>query len=212
MTGKLADRLFLVCGVLAPLALAGFVIAAALLTDDYSGLSDTISQLGIHESPHPLVMNTGFVLCGLLLFGFAFGLHSRLGRGVGARVVRVLLTVGGIGVVLAGVLHADRDVPGAARTLEGDLHNAVAGVAYVALLIVMATFAVVVRRRPSLRGYATMSLAVLAMSVVLLLVYASGAAEPVEGALQLSLFGVTLVWLEAVALRALRRPYDSKSQ
>ena len=139
MTNGSAGRLLLLGGVLAPLLLAGFVIAAALVTDDYSGLSDTISQLGIHESPHPLVINSGFIICGLLLLGFAFGLCYRLGRGAVVRVIWVPLAVGGIGVVLSGVLHADLDVPGGARTLEGDLHNAFAGVAYVSLLIGMET-------------------------------------------------------------------------
>ena len=202
--------MLLLGGVLAPLLLAGFVIAAALVTDDYSGLSDTISQLGIHESPHPLVINSGFIICGLLLLGFAFGLRCRLGRGAVVRVIWVPLAVGGIGVALSGVLHADLDVPGATRTLEGDLHNAFAGVAYVSLLIGMALLAAAARRRQAWRDYATMSLAVLAASIVLLLVYASGVARPVEGALQLSFFGVTLVWLEAVALRALRGPNDSR--
>lgn len=203
---KRAARPLLLCGVLAPLVLGVSVIAAGLVTPDFSFLSESISQLGARGKAHPEVMNAGLILCGLLIAGFAYGLYWRLGRSGVAKTVWLLLAIDGMGVVLSGIFQADSKSLGLASTLEGYLHSIFAQVAFFALLISILMFATVVHRKPAWRGFTRMSLAVFVFNLVLLLVFLTGGAEPVDGLLVLSFFGVSLVWLEAVSLRSLLLP------
>lgn len=205
-TNERAIRLLLLCGVLAPPLLVLFLISAGLVTPDFSFLSEPMSQLGARGNAHPEVMNAGLILCGLLINGFAYGLYWRLGRGVIARTVWLLLAIDGIGVLLSGVFQTDSKALDLASTPEGWLHSIFAQVAFFALLIGILLFARVVYRKPAWRGSTRMSLAVFGLNFVLVVVFLTGWAEPVDGVLQLSFFGISLVWLETVSLQSLRLP------
>jgi hypothetical protein len=206
----------LLCGILSPLLLGIFVIVAGLVTPDFSFVSDSISQLGARGRPHPEVMNGGFMVCGVLINGFAHGLYWRLGRSGVAKMVWLLLTIQSVGVVLSGVFQVDFQVDSnalsAPSTLEGTLHCIFSQVAFFALLFGIALFAMIVYRNPAWRGFTQISLAIFVLNLVLLLVFLIGRAEPVDGVLQLSFFGISLVWLVAVSLRSLRLPRHPELQ
>lgn len=201
-----AMRMLLACGMLAPLLMMAFAVAAGLVTSGHDFMSQTLSQLGTGDAPSPLVMNTGFVLCGISLFGFSHGLCWRLGHCSTAGALRLLLMAAGTGIVLIGFVHADPTVPGGTTTLEGNLHNVFAGVAYLALLIGMIVFAMAVQRRREWRGFTQASWAVVMLNSVMLLALAMEWSEGIEGGLQLAFSGTSLLWLGAVSLQSLRLP------
>jgi len=203
-TAGRATRWLLLCGVLAPPVLAVFVIAAAAVTPGYSHLSDTVSQLGARGRPHPEVMNAGFIVYALLLSGFAHGLYRHLGRSTGARAVWLLLTICGLTIILSAIFQDDSMALGDVTTLEGILHGVFAQIAFFALVIGMTVFARVVYLKPEWRCFTQFSLAVVVLNLVLSLMFLIEVATPVEGALQRSFFGLSLAWLLAVSLRALR--------
>lgn len=206
------NRPFLMCGVLAPPLLGVFVIAAGLVTPEYSYLSEPISQLGAQGKAHPEVMNAGLILSGMLITGFSYGLYRRLGSSGVAKMIWLLLAIDGIGIVLSGIFQADSKALGPASTLEGSLHSIFGQLAFFALLIGILMFARVVYRMPAWRGFTRMSLAVFVLNLVLLLVFLTKVSGTVEGALELSFFGISLVWLEAVSLRSLRLPAAGELQ
>ncbi len=198
-------RWLLLCGVLAPAFMVGFVVASALMTSDHSYLSATVSQLGTSGREYASVMNSGFVLCGVLVIPFAYGLYCRLGRNYAAKALWILLTVDGIGTILIGMFHADSVLLGGTATFEGDLHGIFAGIAYLALVIGMVVFAVAVHRRPEWRGFMQASAVAVVINSAILLVFFLGFYEAFEGGLQLAFFGTAMLWMEAVAVRSLRQ-------
>ncbi len=204
-TEKTTRRLLL-CGVLTPPLLVIFVIAAGLVTPDYSYVSQGISQLGAQGKPHPEVMNAGFIVSGLMILVFAYGLYQQLGRSAGARAVWILLAIASVCIVLSGVFQADLNAPGIASTGEGDLHKIFAGAAHFAFLAAMIAFAIVVRRETAWRGFPRISFTVVVLSLVVLLVFVAEVSKPIEGALQLSFLCMSFIWLEAVSLHSLRLP------
>lgn len=197
-------RSLLSCGLVAPLAMVGFVVGTILLTSDHSFLSATISQLGTVGRPYAAVINSGFMFCGALVILFAWGLYWRLGGGWPARLLWLLLTVDGIGTILIGIYHADSVGIGAAGTFEGFLHSIIAGVAYLALVISMVVFAVFVGRTWGWRGWMLASLAVVIVNSAILLLLLLGYYEAFRGAMQLAFFGTSMVWMTAVSAQALR--------
>ncbi|MCJ7520945.1 MAG: DUF998 domain-containing protein [Dehalococcoidia bacterium] len=201
---ELKTRWLLVCGLLAPLLLGAFLVAAWRLTPDFSFLTEPISQLGALGRPHPWVMNAGFIIAGILTYVFAYGLYLRLGRNIIARIVWLLLMIDGIGIVLSGIFHADSSPIGAISTLEGTLHCVFAQVAFFALLTGIVVFAKAVHRSPAWRGFTLISLVVFVLNLALVVAFLTGEAGIMDGVLQLSFFGISLAWLTAVSLRALR--------
>jgi len=192
------------CGMLAPLLLAAFITATALLTTDYTPLYDTISYLGARGRPYADLMNSGFVISGLLMGAFSYGLYRRMGKSALARMVWLLLAIDSIGIVLSGVFQADSKVLGLAATPEGSLHSVFAYVAFFAFLTGIATFARLAYREPAWHRFAPLSIAVFAINLVLVALYIGGASWAGIGALELAFFGISLVWLVAVSVRSLR--------
>jgi hypothetical membrane protein len=189
--------------MLAPLLLGAFITAAALLTTDYTPLFDTISQLGARGRPYADVMNAGFVVTGLLMGAFSYGLYCRVRGGVFARMAWLLLAIDGIGTVLSGLFQSDSKALGPAGTTEGCLHSVFAYVAFFGFLTAVAIFARLAYRRPAWRGFTRVSLAVLVTNLVLVVLYIAGPSWVGIGSLELAFFSVSLVWLVAVSLRSL---------
>lgn len=142
------ERALLWMGALAPILVAVIVLASASLTPGYSHVSDTISQLGAREAPHPMLIQIGLVGWGLLLEGLAWGLYRRLGKGSGARSVLVLLMVSGASVQLAAIIRDDPNVPSAASTIGGAVHGFLATLAFAGLLAAIVAFARTVHPNP----------------------------------------------------------------
>jgi len=56
------------CGLIAlQQLLIIFIVVAAAVTPGYSHVSNTVSQLGSQDRPYPWIMNTGFIIYGLLI-------------------------------------------------------------------------------------------------------------------------------------------------
>ncbi|MGZ4913002.1 MAG: DUF998 domain-containing protein [Halobacteriota archaeon] len=101
------QRLFALCGIVAPILFALIVVVASLLRPGYSQTHNFISDLGIGS--YALIQNANFVIFGLLSIGFALGLRGGLpapqGRALKAGAGFVILF--GIGIIFAGVFPED---------------------------------------------------------------------------------------------------------
>lgn len=201
-----ATRWLLLCGVLAPPLLAIFFISAGVVTPNFSFISETISQLGARGMPYPGVMNSGFIVCGVLLNLFAVGLYLRLGRSFMAKAVWFLLAIEGICIVLSGVFRTDYLGLGTAFSAEGTLHLIFSLIAFFVLPITIAMFLWIAYRRPAWRGLTKISITVLVLNLLLFLVFLTVGADRIDGVLELSFFGISLIWLESVSLSSLRMP------
>jgi hypothetical membrane protein len=103
-----------------------FFVVEAIVASRYGGYSysaDVISDLGTSSSALPVLMNASFVVQGLLIAAGALLLAPGL-SGAGARLVRVLLVVAGLGVLLVGLFPSDgnatvHEIAAAAHLLGG---------------------------------------------------------------------------------------------
>lgn len=198
-------------GALAPFLVAAFVLAAAAVTPGYSHLSDTVSQLAARGAPHPELIETGLVLWGLLLQGFAWGVFRRSGKGTGARVVAALLTLSGAAVQLAAFIRDDPNVETARSTLAGAVHGLLASLAFVALLGGIFVFARTVRTNPGSRRIARFSLRVAVLGLFLGSIFELQLLQSIEGLLQRFVYALFALWLEVIIIKWLRLPRASVS-
>jgi hypothetical membrane protein len=184
--------------------IVSIIVVAGLLTPGYSHLSDTISQLGAQGRLHPGLMNTGFIIYGVLIIGFSYALYRQLGYSTAARVAWLMLTMYGVGIILAGIF---RDFPDGTNTvinLEGILHNVFATAAFFALLGGMLMFAKIVYHRPAWHGLTWFTIAIAAFNLVLSLIFITEVFVSVEGGLQRLFYFTSLVWKELVSIRLFR--------
>ena len=190
------------CGVLATPVFAVFIIIASLVTPDYNHLSDTISELGAHGSPHPAIINSGFVVYALLVNGFAYGLYLRLRHRRAAKAIWLLLVICGIGLILSAVFHDDLSAPNAATSFEGSLHALFSQVAFFAFLVATVILAVIVRNDRLWHGVTPFTFAIVIISLLLSPMFIIEALVSIEGAIQRAILALCLLWLTVVTLRA----------
>lgn len=197
-------------GVVAP---ALFAVGLAVITwaewDYLRGLGFTLTDhgdsawpSGLAQGPLGWLQIVNYAVFGMLLVVFVAGLRGQFPRARSRRVASVLLTGWAIGWILAA-FPEDGPPFGEPSTWAGYLH----GVGFLCIVLFgmtgMAATAVALRRNMAWRGYSALSMlaAGAAFFFLFVLVFA------LEVATTLGIYGyfaVTILWVEAMALR-LRR-------
>lgn len=195
-------RSLAVCGIIAPLLFATLVITAASLRTGYSHVSQFISELGYGSNA--VVQNADFVLTGLLIILFSYGLHKGVSGGVGSRIGPAFVAAFGIGLIGAGVFPGDPASP----TIQMS-HFLFASVAEIVGAVVPLAMCRRLAKDSSWRGYATLSLLTGIVGLVLLIVFyvgvfGSGILDPWKGAVQRLFWAVPSLWIEFAAVKLLK--------
>lgn len=175
----------------------------------YSALSDEISQLGAAGVPGAWMQSINFIVFGLLVMAFAWGLDNGIG-GSRSRLGPVL--IGAFGLLAAvgnGVFPTDRY--GAPETTVGSLHSLTAGLGFTALIVAMFVLPRRMRGDGEWADLAGLSRWMGVGSAALMLSYLvvsenEGLLDGQVGLVQ-RVFAVTvLTWLSILALRLYRVP------
>ena len=198
------DRLLLGCGPAAGAVLVIAVVWASAVTPGINQSSDTISRLAAPGQPHPWILRTGLVQCGVLSIAFGVGLLRAYRRTVFRWGVLAGLVVFGISTAITG-LARDYPVRGGPETdWEGAVHNLFARVAIYGILAAMAALVpAAAGRRPAWVP------AVVFSAVALVLVAATGLFYPgvppsFRGLVQRLALLIIFAWMAATAVIARR--------
>jgi len=190
-------------GIVGPIIFVLIVIVQSLLHPDYSQLKLPISALAAW--PGGWVQSVNFVVFGLLTIAFALGLHLGMGPSRAGMIGPALLTLSGVGLMIAGAFPW--------REVEGDFVVPAAHLLGGALLAFLGTgsgFIVLSRRMAAdsrWRGVATYALAsgiaiVILFVATFALVLSSGAPLHSMGGLVQRV--TLLVWFPCTVVLALR--------
>lgn len=196
----------LIGGILAPLVLIISIITGALLTPNYSHLSETICQLSAKNSAYPGFTIVGFIIYGLLMLGLAIELGRNLESQKYAHLLRISFFIHGLCLMLGGVFRADRAAAVIARTPTGILHNVSIVVGCLAFVFGVFIFAKMTSSNILWRSFARLSLVVLFVAVATFFVALLPALSGIEGLLQRLYSMLSLIWVELVSLRCLLQP------
>jgi len=98
-----------ICGMAAPPVMVGLWALASVLRPGYDQLTQKGSELG--TGPNSLVMNANFVVTGLLILIFCFGLLKSIGAGKWSQVGLIFLAIAGVGEVATGIFPCDPGCP-----------------------------------------------------------------------------------------------------
>src|SRR5579862_5851688 len=137
---SLATRFLLACGVIGPLLfILAFLIEGAF-RPDYSAWHNFVSDLS--ESSQGWEQTASFLICGLCVMFFAFGLRQVFQSGKSRLWGPLLLGIFGLSLIIAGLFVTDPSLgyypagsPRGIQTLHGTIHGANAPLAFGSLTI-----------------------------------------------------------------------------
>ena len=200
-------RMLSLCGIIGPILFALGWIIAGLLTPDYSHIKQHGSALGAQGATYAPIMNTGFIVFGLLTIAFSAGLFRSLGQGKAGKVGTVLLAVGGIGIAASGIFRCDPGCSGG-ESFSGQMHYllffTLIGIIFAIFFFSWALPKDRVWRR--YRAYSLFSgIAALLFFVLLFIISdpreGSSGLQQWTGAIQRMFVGVWVLWIEVMAIR-----------
>lgn len=198
------DRFLLGCGPAAGAVLVIAVVWASAVTPGINQSSDTISRLAAPGQPHPWILRTGLVLCGVLSIAFGVGLLRAQRRGVFRWGVLAGLVVFGVSTAITGLA---RDYPvrgGSEMGWEGAVHNLFARVAIYGILAAMAALVPAAAGRRPARVPAVVFSAVALVLVAAAGLFYPGVPPSFRGLVQRLALLIIFAWMAATAVIARR--------
>jgi hypothetical membrane protein len=199
------SRFFLLLGAFAPMTMIIIVIVVGQITPDYNPISDTISQMGTPNSPYSLVLNSGFVIYGVLMGVAAYGFHRRLRYTAMGNTLVILLSIHAIGTILLTIFPDSLEFTGKHFT-DDILHNTASAISYPALLIGILVFTRIARQEKALRVIAIIGLAVVISNLPLPFMAMFGPFKPISGLIQRLLMASSFLWLVLTSLLLYKKP------
>lgn len=188
----------------APLLMLVLWTIASLMRRGYDQLNQFGSELG--TGPNAIIMNTNFVVTGLLTVAFATGLFKNIKGGRWILIGSILLGLFGAGEAVGGFFPCDPGCPIAAQSPSQLAHNADAVIAFVAIALAPLLVSLGLKRDHRWQGYRSYSLATGIIAIVLFLVFSAASIGYLGfvGLFQRLFLAVPFLWIEVVALRLLR--------
>lgn len=188
----------------APLLMLVLWTIASLLRPGYDQLNQYGSELG--TGPNAFIMNTNFVVTGLLIVAFAIGLLKNIDGGRWVLIGSILLGLFGVGEAVGGFFLCDPGCPVAAQSFSQLAHNADAVIAFVAIALAPLLVSLGLKSHLRWQGYRSYSLATGIIAIVLFLVFSAASLGYLGfvGLFQRLFLSVPFLWIEVVALRLLR--------
>ena len=205
-----SGRLAALCGIAGPAAFTTAWVVGSLRQAGYPATAVQLSGLAAEDARDPRIMISGFVALGACTAAFGAGLSRVTApRAAGARLVMCA----GAATVAAGVFRRDHMLlsgPGfTGESWHNQVHDVASGIAYGAMLVAPLVLAWRLRGDP---GWAAASRLVMAFglaSAAALAVFASGVAQPWNGAVQRAAVTLALTAEAAAAARMLTLPRAS---
>lgn len=199
-------NVLLMAGAIGPALFWLVVIVDGFTKPGYDARAETISELALGE--HGWAQSANFIVVGLLMLVFAAGLRRRFPAGKASTFGPLLIALFGLGLVASSIFPKDPDPPqgGATEmTTSGAIHTLAFLVILVAILAACLVFARRFRQEPKWRGYSLYSVITGFLVLGLLVAFiVQGTDLPFPGVFQRVLVAVFFLWVELIALRALR--------
>jgi hypothetical protein len=191
-----------------PVLFAAMVVIESVLRPGYSQVSDEVSLLGV--GPYAVLQNVNFIVSGSLSIILAAGLGASLSPGAprAARRVGLVMTIFGVGIILAGLTLLLAGAPLGGNVIVHDIptfyaHTVASFVAFFAIIAaqLMTWRAVDESDRAHWGRYRICSLLCGVLSVILLVVFVLTSSGPYQGLTERMFILVPFIWIEITGLK-----------
>lgn len=189
------QKIFALCGIIAPILFTLLVIVASLIRQDYSQIYNFISDLGV--GPYAIIQNLNFVIFGILSIGLALGLRGGLptpqGNALKAGVWLVIIF--GLCIIGAGIFPEDY--------LSQGPHNLVSALAFLTIIAAQLLIGHGLKNADNTiwGRYRKYSLISGLLSIILLLVLRVAIGGDYQGAVQRAFLAVPWIWVMITGIK-----------
>jgi hypothetical membrane protein len=200
-------KLFAIAGILAPIIYFCMIVILGALEPNYSHLTKMMSLLGGVQGIRGWLFNIGIATTGMLVALFAIGLHQSINDKKRSKVGPVLLILGGLGLILAGIFHCDLNCNNVVveKDFIGLIHILTSFIAGTCLSI--APFFIFGRfgKSSNWKNYATYTLVTGIIAnipgIIFWVTLATTRLPEIEGLLQRLGIVFIFIWIEVIALK-----------
>ena len=196
-------RLAAIGGVIGPILFAVLVVVGGMLYNGYSHVGQKISELGGEGAEYAILQNLNFLMIGVLVIGFSWGLGRVLGP---PYVGPVLIAFFGLSSSIAnGLLPCDVGCKG--QTSVGLLHNITGVAGFLAAIVGMFVLARRWSHDPRWQTRVNFTRATALVAIVGLawfVVTQAADAQTFAGIAQRVFVSAFLLWISVTALRLYR--------
>jgi hypothetical membrane protein len=201
-------RILALGGVAGPAIFAVVMLVSAALRPRYSHLTNLISELGATHTPHAALMNyAGFVPAGLMLAAFGLALARVLPQQRLVMAAAVLVTLFGCGMAASGVFSCDPGCPQTGGSVEHAIHDRIAPIIFLGLIVGVAILGVQFRRLPAWGHLASYSLLTSAFAFLFMVALVSSLeTRTLSGLWQRLMLAALLLWCAIIGVGAYRSP------
>jgi hypothetical membrane protein len=175
------------------------MIIAGLLRPDYSHVTNYVSELGGVGAPNAIIQRTNFILVGILIIAFSFGLHRGISDGKRSIVGPLLIAIFGFSAVMSGIFSTDPIQPGSFSDI---MHSLASAIGSTAAIVGFFVISVRLEQDPLWTRYRNFSIIMAVVAILVSLV--AGGILGVLGAPGLSqrlYMAVLFLWIEVMAIR-----------
>jgi hypothetical membrane protein len=206
-------RILSLGGITGSIVFVVVVMLAAALRPGYSHVTNFISELGATGTTNAALMNyAGFVPAGLMLAAFGVALARALPRHRLTIVAAALIALFGAGVAASGFISCDAGCPQTQGSIENLVHNRIAPIAFLCLILGAAILGIHFRRLAAWRARSVYSLLTSALAICFLGALASSLdTRELTGLWQRLLLSVEFLWCAVIGLRAFQCPEALRS-
>lgn len=203
-----ASSALIVSGLLAAPFFLILILALGTLEPGFSQLSQPMSMLGGVTGIRGLFFNVGVVVIGAFVVIFSFGLWRQLPKRPSARLAFSLLTIGGLGLIGAGIFHCNEGCRNILLepNFVGRFHIFVSFLAGFGAGMALFFFWAAMRKSDSWRSFAAPTLLAAFLAnvpgIIFWLAFVTGnQLDSIDGLIQRMGLVVTLIWMEYMAIR-----------
>jgi hypothetical membrane protein len=194
----LSQKLFAICGIISPIVFGILTIIAGLITPNYDHLVNFVSELGAIGAPNAIIQRINFLLVGILIMVFAFGLHRGIAKRKGSFIGPLLVAIFGLSAVLSGIFSADLIQPG---SFSDNMHMLSSAIGSTAAIIGFFVISDRLEKDPLWKSFRYFSILIAVVAIVVSVV-----GNGVLGALgypglsQRLYMAVLFLWIEVMAV------------
>jgi hypothetical protein len=207
-----ARRLRALAGVVGPAVFTSAWVTSTVRQEGYSVTEEHLSGLAAPDARNRHVMTTGFLTMGTCTVAFAGELEEALGGRERAGLGPTAMALSGWATIVAGLLPRDRMLlrhPGETeppiQSWKNDGHDMASAVIYGGVVLAPVLLAKRFRGDPEWDDLVIPSIGTSALSVALLVLFASRLVEPWNGVVQRLMVTVPMVSSAALAQRLWQR-------
>ena len=195
---KISQKIFAICGIISPVVFAILILLVGSLRPEYSHLVNFVSELGAIGAPNAIFQRINFLLVGILIMVFAFGLHRGIANRKGSFIGPLLVGIFGFSAVLSGVFSADLIQP---ESFSNNMHMLASGIGSTAALIGFFVISDSLEKDPLWKSYRYFSI-IIAVVAILVSMVGGGllGALGLPGLSQRLYMAVLFLWIEVMAI------------